>query len=327
MYPRSIDWRFVLPILLGTGFQLAAAFTFWSTGSALKSLLLLGLGMAFWTTGSLIRKGLGIGLLLVLPILFPIIGPLLFCLGMVGYFLYRPNAELFNQVEFSEYKGHLVLPGVHLKDSSTLERVRKLEPAGDILKGQDIALKQSVLAVISQTPSENVVHLLQGATNDPDDEVRMIASTLLTRLEKSYMESIIRSENSQETGEDARLAGEAYLKYADSGLPVRTLRDRAIREALIHFQRAIESGEVLTTDTLSRLLLDSIHQKNAELEHLVLSELEKRGDIQTRRTGELNELFEDREFRSFSAKIAENTDGQTHEWIKKLIEWEKGREG
>ena len=325
MIPRRPDWRFVLPIALGTGFQLASAFTFLSKGSPGESLLLLGLGMGLWITGSFLRKGLEIAFLLALPFVFPIIGPLLFCLGMIGYFLYRQNEELFNQSDFSEYQSHLVLPGGRLRDRATLERVRMLQPAGDILKGQNIALKQSVLAAISHIPSENVVHLLQGATNDPDDEVRMIASTFLTRLEKSYMESIIRTEKTKETGERNRLVGEAYLKYADSGLPVRTLRERAIREALRHFQRAIESGEVLETDLLSRLLLELLHQKNHNMERLILEELEKRGAKQARAMGELNELFENREFRKFTGTLSENMDGQAQEWFKRLSEWEKGR--
>lgn len=326
MIPRRPDWRFVLPIALGTGLQLASAFTFLSKGSSGESLLLLGLGMGLWITGSFLRKGLEIAFLLSLPFVFPIVGPGLFCLGMAGYFFYWRNEDLFNQTEFSEYKSHLVLPGKHLKDRSTLERVRMLQPAGDILKGQNIALKQSVLAVISHTPSENVVHLLQGATNDPDDEVRMIASTLLTRLEKSYMESIILAEKGLKMGEQNRVAGEAYLKYADSGLPVQTLRERTIREALRHFQRAIESGEVLETDLLSRLLLELLHQKNHNIERLILEALEKRGAKQAQSMGELNELFENREFRKFTGTLSENMDGQAQEWFKRLSEWEKGRE-
>lgn len=326
MRTDRIDWRFVLPIFSGAGLQLASACLFLRGEPATSSLALMISGVVLWVFGALLRKGSGIWLLLLLPLVFPIIGPVLFCLGMTGYFFYGQTEGIFDLAEFSEYKDHLVLPGDHLLHRATLERVRKLQPAGDILKGQDVPLKQSVLAIIGQDPSENVVRLLQGAKNDPDDEVRMIASILLTRVEKSYMESIIRSEKDQGTEDRDLSAGRACLSYADSGLPVQNLRERAIRESLVHFQRAIESGAVLETDLLSRLFMESVRHRNQPLEELTREELEKRGGQHSRTMNEFIRLFENREFRKLSGKLSERTGGQVGEWFERLREWEEGRQ-
>ena len=326
MRSDRIDWRLVLPLFFGAGLQLASACLFLTGKPAIPSLALMISGVVLWFSGALFQKGLSVWLLLVLPLAFPVIGPVLFCLGMTGYFFYGHTGGIFDLAEFSEYKDHLVLPGDHSSHRATLERVRKLQPAGDILKGQDIPLKQSVLAIIGQDPSENVVRLLQGAKNDPDDEVRMIASTLLTRVEKSYMESIIRAENGQGTEDRDLSAGRTYLSYADSGLPVQNLRERAIRESLVHFQRAIESGAVLETDLLSRLFMESVRHRNQSLEKLTREELEKRGGQQSRTMNEFIQLFENREFRKLSGKLSERTDGQVGEWFERLRKWEEGRQ-
>ncbi|MHB1285722.1 MAG: hypothetical protein ACYCYP_04025 [Leptospirales bacterium] len=312
--------KFVLPILLGTVLQLFASYLLVTGEPKTPVLVSLILGFVLWVAGSLSRSAPEVWFLMAIPVLFPVIGPVLLCLGMMGYFFYGQTGELLQLADFSEYKDHLVLPGEHLSHQATLERIRKLQPAGDILKGQDIPLKQSVLATISQEPSENAVRLLQGAKNDPDDEVRMIASTLLTRVEKAYMDSITRAEKDQNPVGHDLTAGNAYLRYADSGLPALGLRDRAIRQSLVHFQRAILSGAVLEPDLLDRLFMEAVRHKDRALENLIRIEIGKRGE-EGRTTLEFIELFEQREFRKLSGTLSENTPGQVGEWFKRLKEW------
>ena len=326
MKPSRIPWKRALFVASGTGLQLTGAFEAMRTASPGRdSLLLVGAGALFWTAGVFRRPDPGSRLLLLLPFIFPAIGPVLFCFGAGVWMFSRRHGDLSGQLEFAEHDSHLVLPGDRLEGRRVLERIRSLQPAGDILKGQDRSLKQSVLSVIVQTPSDNVVHLLQGAKNDPDDEIRMIASTLLTRLEKTYTEAILRAEKIADARERNRQAGEAWLAYADSGLPIGTLRDRAFREALSHFDGALREEVPLEAGLLSRLLEEAIRQENRPLRERLQKELTLRGEIEARFLGDLTERFQNRDFVGFARLREDHPDDRVSGWFQKLVAWEEGR--
>ncbi|MCL4461685.1 MAG: hypothetical protein M1297_08265 [Nitrospirae bacterium] len=326
MKPSSNPWKLALLVAAGTVLQLAGAVGMVRTASPGRgSLLLVGTGALVWAAGLFRRTDPGSRLLLLLPFVFPAVGPALFCVGAGVWRVSRRHGDLIGQVEFAEYDSHLVLPGDHLEGRRLLERVRNLQPAGDILKGQDRSLKQSVMSILIQTPSDNVVHLLQGARNDPDDEIRMIASTLLTRLEKIYMEAILRAEKVADAQERHRQSAEAWLSYADSGIPAGTLRDRALREALAHVDGTLQSGAPPETALLSRLLMEAIRAKNHPLKESIQKELTLRGDHSSCLLGDLTERFENRDFAGFARLVEEHPDNRVSGWFQKLVAWEEGR--
>ncbi len=308
----------------GALFQLSSL---WGIGGATPFFpLFIGLfaiGYLLWLRGTLAQTG-GFPRVVLggLPLLVPFLVPAFFLAGLGVYFLSHRSPDLFLQSDFVEFYSHLVLPGTVLSPEERIAEIRALQPAGDILQGDDLALKQSVLALIGEEVSGDVVRLLQGAKNDPEDEIRLIAATLLTRIEHAFREKIERLKVQVESVERERLLGEAYFAYADSGLLVGALRLREVRSGLECFLKVFKQGESLADTLLVRASREAIMTGDKAFLEEVRRVVALSGRVEINEQILLTELFERKDYVSFFRLAASSTNESTHHWYRQLSEWE-----
>jgi hypothetical protein len=283
-------------------------------------------GILLWSGAFVRAKGLERAIPLALPFVLPVAGPFLLLMGFLIHAVYGRKGYLLNQVEFSEYDTHLVLPGEESDLRSVLSRVRMLQPAGDILNGSDTALKQSVITLIGRIRSPDVVRLLQGAKNDPDDEIRLTTATVLTRLEKDYLEEITRLSETVSENRNTVL-GNGYFAYADSGLVEADLQKIALKDGLGHFRNAVLANEPMEPDLLQRIGFEAIRQGDTALFDRIRTILGDRGEGNRVSVLDLASCYERRDFSSFVEKIAGSSHGIGRVWSEMLASWKGKRPG
>ena len=282
-------------------------------------------GILLWSGAFVRESGLERAIPLALPFVLPVAGPFLLFTGLVIHAMYRRKGYLLNQAEFAEYDTHLVLPGEGSDLRSVISRVRMLQPAGDILNGSNTALKQSVITLIGRTRSPDVVRLLQGAKNDPDDEIRLTAVTVLTRLEKEYLDEITRLSETLSENRNTAL-GNSYFAYAESGLVEADLLKIALKDGLGHFRDAVSAREPMEPDLIQRIGFEAIRQGDTALFDRIRAILEDRGEEKRVSFLDLVSCYERRDFRSFVEKIA-GSPGTGKVWSEMLTSWNGKRQG
>ena len=209
--------------------------------------LIVGATLVWWAGAPAVSPSLR-RLHLAVPLLLPLAGPVLVAAGTLVFRIFRKKDYLSGDPTL-----HLIFnpprispPRKVLSLEELLEQDRKIVPAGDILRWGEIPLKQALIDRLAGgeiTP--RVIRILRGARNDPDEEVRLFATTILTRLEKTFQERIRSLLAAPDPQNPDGAPGRSYVEYAESGLVGDRLSRALLRSGLEHYHRALVAGEEL----------------------------------------------------------------------------------
>ena len=265
---RSLSRQGGLLFFMGAGAvlsSLALADLLEGENSQRGILLLVVLGAAAWLPGVIfLPPFLRLPYALV-PLCLPLAGSPLLLIAVFFFFLSR-RSDYLEGDPMLEMIFHP--PAVRGKRSRhTLEDIlshdRKIVSAGDILRWGDVSLKQALIdRLASRDVTPRAIRILRGARGDPDDEVRLFATTILTRIEKSFQERTRSLRESPDAVAPHAALGRAYLEYAESGLLGDRLARGLHQSALASFDKALELGEPLSRQELLHLANVAATQKN-----------------------------------------------------------------
>lgn len=213
---------------------------------------------------------------LLIPFLLPLSGPILTCVGFLVFHVSRQQNYLEDDPTLNSI---FHPPGkmtrlTHVSLEEILEEDRKIVSAGDILKWGDVSLKQAVIdRLSSEGSSPRAIRILKGAWNDPDEEVRLFATTVLTRLEKGYQERIRSLERMSDPEKPYSQIGKAYFDYAMSNLVGQKLSEILILKGLSSYLDALKANEPFSVDELLLIGSQAIAKENAEVEKLIVDRI------------------------------------------------------
>lgn len=249
-----------------------------------------------WLVSGFFLSGILRWLYLGLPLVLPVVGSVLVTMGVLFALFVRrkdylsddPTLQMIFHLE--EKTGRFAA----ITLDEVLEHDRKIVSASDILRWGEISIKQAVidrLATGETTP--RAIRILKGAWNDPDEEVRLFATTILTRLEKGYQERIkALTVNPDQERPNAEL-GKLYLAYANSNLVGQKLARILIASGLTAYRKAIVLGEPLGAEELSRIGSAAIALGESDLRDLVMDHPGIGSDSFERRRLEWMALYEE----------------------------------
>lgn len=213
---------------------------------------------------------------LSIPFIMPLSGPILVCMGCLVFQISRQQNYLSDDPTLNTIFHH---PGkmtrlTYVSLEEILEEDRKIISAGDILKWGDVSLKQAVIDRLSlDGSSPRAIRVLKGAWNDPDEEVRFFATTVLTRLEKTYQERIRSLEGMSESEKSYSTIGKAYFDYAMSNLVGQKLSEVLILRGLSVYLHALKTNESFSVEELLLIGSQAIVKGNREVAKLVMDRI------------------------------------------------------
>ncbi|MGC8530047.1 MAG: hypothetical protein ACP5OP_07620 [Leptospirillia bacterium] len=242
----------------------------------------------------------------LVPFVLPLAGPPLVLIAVFFFVLSRRSDYLADdpmlQMIFHP-------PAVPVKRNRyTLEDIlshdRMIVSAGDILRWGDVSLKQALIdRLASRNVTPRAIRILREARGDPDDEVRLFATTILTRIEKTFQERTTSlRENPDPVAPHATL-GKAYLEYAESGLLGDRLARGLYQSALAAFEKALEAEEPLSREELSHLANVAATQRNPAVFFLVRQRLAHDCNPLDLQRLEWVELYESGQWQELKEKI------------------------
>ena len=180
------------------------------------------------------KKVKSLRLFLYLSLMLGIVVPVLGSLAVFAIYLYRKTC--FNAEEASDewdiaLDNELVAPTVkdsgHLGDSTkyVLENL-DVESYSDILKGDNLELKRSVISKLSEDDKKEDIQLLQQTLKDPDPEIRFYASSALKKIEENFQKEFLALKEEISYQPDSLshnlMLGKEYFRFARSGLSDKT---------------------------------------------------------------------------------------------------------
>lgn len=201
-----------------------------------------------------LRAGRHVHALSALVVLFfPVIG----YVGM-GYVLAVQQVSRRQglvEVVSSEMKRAAKMLGVERVDDmdSFLMEESSVEPILEILKGSDVGLKRGAVSLLGTIGGREAVGLLKESLSDASPEVRFYAHATLAKLDDSYTQAIKTAERQVQEGAQGALAalGNAFVRYAESGLVEDVVRNQLLERATLAFERALDQdvgdGRLLVT--------------------------------------------------------------------------------
>lgn len=248
-----------------------------------------------WSAGAFAFKPPLRWVYLLVPVAIPLAGPIFFA---VGLFIFGTTRRKNYLVDDPIFASHFLPPekSPRLLDTSfeeILEQDRKIVSAGDILRWGDISLKQAVIdRLATEGASPRAIRVLKGAWNDPDEEVRLFATTVLTRLEKVFQEKIKFLERDPHPERPQAEIGKAYFDYAVSNLVGPTLARVLLRSGLAAYKRALTSNEPLLVDELCIVGGQAISMGENEVRSLAMDRLINMGGKKNLKILEWMTLYE-----------------------------------
>lgn len=292
----------------GTVFSgLALADLLRGEGRGYGSLLAALLGGGVWLFGGLFLSPVLRAVYAAVPFLVPLAGPPLFFLAFLAVLLSRrrdyladdPTIEMiFNPPKLRTRRKLFSLEEILAHD-------RKIVSAGDILRWGDISLKQALIdRLASREVTPRAIRILRGARNDPDDEVRLFATTILTRLEKKFQEQTrALGERPDPVTPNATL-GRSYLEYAESGLVGDRLARSLFLSGLSCYKAALSAGEQLSREELLHVANVAAARQNREVFLIAQERLATGGDPLDLKRLEWVNLYEAGRFRELREDIS-----------------------
>ncbi len=283
-----------------------------------EELILLGTSTLLWWAGSRAVHPALRPLHRALPLVLPLAGPILAITGYLFFRFFRKSDYLgddptylliFNPPRVNPPRRLLSLEEV-------LERDRKIVPAGDILRWGEIPLKQALIDRLAGgeiTP--RVIRILRGARNDPDEEVRLFATTILTRIEKSFQERIRTLGENPDPVQPFGALGRATLEYAESGLVGESLSRSFLRSALDGYRKALSAGEEIPSRELLRVGAVAAALRNPALVGQIRGRLETMGAREEQEELERIVLYESGEWERLAKTLTQGESGPLPEHV------------
>ncbi len=298
-----------LLFFMGAGSTLSS----WALAELLKGenleggiLLLVVLGAVGWLPGMFfLPPFLRLPYALV-PIVLPLAGPPLVLIAFFFFFLARRSDYLDGDpmLEMIFHPPAIRSRRVRHTLEDILSHDRKIVSAGDILRWGDVSLKQALIdRLASRDVTPRAIRILRGARGDPDDEVRLFATTILTRIEKSFQERTKSLREIPDALAPHATLGRAYLEYAESGLLGDRLARGLFRSALDSFAKALEVGEPLSREELLHLANVAATQKNSVVFARARERLSRDCDPLDLRRLEWVKLYESGRWRELAGQI------------------------
>jgi len=276
-------------------------------GPDLGTLLVALLGAAIWLFGALFLAPTLRMVYAAVPFLIPIAGPPLFFLAFLAVLLSRrkdyladdPMIEMiFNPPKVRSRRALYTMEEI-------LSHDRKIVSAGDILRWGDISLKQALIdRLASREVTPRAIRILRGARNDPDDEVRLFATTILTRLEKKFQEQTRSLRESPDPVIPNATLGRSYLEYAESGLVGDRLARSLFLSGLSCYGAALSAGERLSREELLHVANVAASRQNKEVFVQAQERLASGGDPLDLKRLEWVNLYESGRFRELREDIS-----------------------
>lgn len=172
---------------------------------------------------------------LILVFFFPLLGILATVYLLTVTVINKDRFKKGLYDEYEEYiaadkqirSGAMVLTGL-------LRKIRdevSFEPFLDIIRGNNLKVKEKVVGKLSNMESKESISLLKEALNDPVSEIRFCAAGALVKIESLFSEKIqlsLKSAERRGSASDFTQLGDIYMRYADSGLIGSRLIDHYI---------------------------------------------------------------------------------------------------
>ena len=139
-----------------------------------------------------------------------------------------------------------------------LKQESSVEPIREILQGSDAGLKRGAISFLGGMHSPQCVELLKESLADANAEVRFYAHTAMTKIDDAYSQGIKDAEadlNDNDASSFATL-GEAYERYANSGLVEEAMRAQFLERAISAFSSA---ARLSPDDPLLRVRLGHLY--------------------------------------------------------------------
>ena len=232
-----------------------------------REVLLLALGgAAAWLPGMAFLPYIMRGPYAAVPLLLPLAGSPLMFLAVLFFMVSRrkdylsndPTIEMiFNPPKVRRRRQRFTLEDILAHD-------RKIVSAGDILRWGDVSLKQALIdRLASRQMTPRAIRILRGARNDSEDEVRLFATTILTRIEKKFQERTTDLLARPDAVAPHAALGRAYLEYAESGLVGDRLAKNLFQSALLAYETSLAAGEGIDREELLHVAHVAVAQKNS----------------------------------------------------------------
>jgi len=192
------------------------------------------LGVCLVSLVFVVKNGKSLRLFWYLSLMLGIVVPVLGSLAVFAIYFYRK--AYFNAEEASEewdiaLDNEIVAPTV--KDADYLEDSTKyvlqnldVESYSDILNGDNLELKRSVISKLSEDDKKEDIQLLQLTLKDPDPEIRFYASSGLKKIEENFQKEFLALKEEISYHPDSLshnlMLGKEYFRFARSGLSDKT---------------------------------------------------------------------------------------------------------
>lgn len=170
------------------------------------------------------------GFCLVMISFFPGIGIGVSILILLTKYRYRNKEE--NEL-YEEYEKYIERGSAETREtemfSSLTRKMRdevSFEPFVDVIRGENIAMKERVIEKLTKLGSRNSVQLLKEALKDVSPEVRLYAAGALLKMEASLSDKIQSARErvkQRGTAADFVYLGDLYRTYSDIGLTEESL--------------------------------------------------------------------------------------------------------
>jgi hypothetical protein len=130
------------------------------------------------------------------------------------------NQRPVEDLEENRQELHLELHRLKSAQRSNLQSRMELLSYRELLTNGSTDQKLTLISLLSRHPSPKNIQLLKKSVYDPDETIRVMASTVLQKLEDEFVNKIVVLSRDNSLPEAVRMDGLAieYEAYSDSGL-------------------------------------------------------------------------------------------------------------
>ncbi|MCD6459656.1 hypothetical protein J7L67_03190 [bacterium] len=212
---------------------------------------------------------------LMLGIILPVFGSLSVCLIYLYrkiYFKIEESAEnwdiaLDNEIEIAV---PVVEDAVCLDDEQKymLENL-DVQSYRDILNGDNLELKRSVISKLSEDDKKEDIYILQQTLKDIDPEIRFYASSALKKIEENFQKKFLALKEEISSNPDSLnhnlMLGKEYFRFARSGLSDKTSELFYYNQSKICLQKAysIDKENIDTALEFGKVLIQLCEYEQA----------------------------------------------------------------
>ncbi len=120
-----------------------------------------------------------------------------------------------------------------------------IEPVIDILAGDDEDLKRGAITFLEKAGTAEAVNMLKICLKDDSPEVRFMAHTTITKMDKRYIDKIQRvqeqcKDKKQKNNKPLHKLAELYAQYATSNLVDQVTTSHYLQKSLTTFKQQLE---------------------------------------------------------------------------------------